>query len=173
MDDEVEVPSMHVVLADQPGGIGLRHRRLKALAFAYELAAHVGVTGVRAHGEGCQQRTLDQQMRIMAHDLAVLARAGFGLIGIDHEIAWTRIVLGRERPFWAGREAGTAPATQAGILDFGDDGVVPLFDQRLGAVPGTARLGPRQPPVVEAVEVLEDPVLVPESHGGSVPSLRS
>ena len=87
MDEEVEVPAVDVVLADQLGLIGLGDRRLEPLALADELAAHVGVAGVRAHREGGEQRALDQQMRIVPHDLAVLAGAGLGLVGIDHEVA--------------------------------------------------------------------------------------
>ena len=76
VDEEVEVPAVDVVLADQLGRVGLVDRRLQALALADELAAHVGVAGVRPHRERGQQRALDQQMRIVPHDLAVLAGAG-------------------------------------------------------------------------------------------------
>ena len=76
VDDDVEVPAVDVVLADQLGLVGLIDRRLQALALADELAAHVDEAGVRPHGEGGEQRALDQQVRIVAHDLAVLARAG-------------------------------------------------------------------------------------------------
>ena len=110
VDDEVEVPAVDVVLADQLGRVGLVDGRLQALALADELAAHVDVAGVRAHGEGGEQRALDQQVRIVPHDLAVLAGAGLALVGIDDEVGGPRIALGHERPLEAGREAGAAAA---------------------------------------------------------------
>ena len=160
VDEEVEVPAVDVVLADQLGLVGLGDRRLQVLALADELAAHVDVAGVRAHGEGGEQRALDQQVRIVPHDLAVLAGAGLGLVRIDHEVGGPRIALGHERPLEAGREARAAAPAQARDLDLVDDPVVALVDQRLGVVPGAARAGAGQLPVLEAVEVLEDAVLV-------------
>ena len=162
VDDEVEIPAVDVVLADQPGRIGLGDRRLQPLALADELAAHVGVAGVRPHREGGEQRALDQQMRVVAHDLPVLAGAGLGLVGIDDEVVGPGIALGHERPLEARRKAGAAAAAQAGVLDLGDDPVVALVDQGLGVVPGAARLGAGELPVLEAVEVPEDAVLVLE-----------
>ncbi len=87
MDEKVEVPAVDVVLADQLGRIGLGDRGFEPLALADELAAHVGVAGVCPHRERCQQGALDQQMRIVPHDLAILAGAGLGLVRVDHEIA--------------------------------------------------------------------------------------
>ncbi len=57
------------------------------LALADEFAAHIDVAGMRAHREAGDQAAFDQQMRIVPHDLAVLAGAGLGLVGIDDEIA--------------------------------------------------------------------------------------
>ena len=122
VDVEIEVPAVDVVLADQLGLIGLVDRGLQALALADELAADVDVAGVRAHGEAGDQAALDQQMRIVPHDLAVLAGAGLGLVGIDDEIVRPAVrLLGHERPFEAGREAGAAAAAQAGRLHLVDD----------------------------------------------------
>ncbi len=140
VDVEVEVPAVDVVLADQLGLVGLVDRRLQPLALADELAAHIDVAGVRAHREAGDQAALDQQMRIVPHDLAVLAGAGLGLVGIDDEIVRPAVrLLRHERPFQAGREAGAAAAAQARRLHLVDDGVAALFEDRLGAVPGAAR----------------------------------
>jgi hypothetical protein len=87
---------------------------------------------MRAHGETGDQAALDQRVRIVAHDVAVLAGAGLGLIGIDDEIVRPPVgLLGHERPFQAGREAGAAAAAQAGRLHLVDDPVAALFDQPL------------------------------------------
>ena len=61
-----------------------------------------------------EQRAFDQEMRIVAHDVPVLAGAGLGLVGIDHEIVRTAVgLLRHERPFEAGGKAGAAAAAQA------------------------------------------------------------
>ena len=163
-DIDVERPAVDVVLADQLGLIGLIDRGLQMLALADEFAAHIDVAGMRAHREACEQAALDQEMRIVPHDLAVLAGAGLGLVGVDDEIARPAVggFLGHERPFQAGRKARPAAAAQARGLHLVDDPVAALVDDRLGAVPGAAAARALEPPVVEAVEVLEDAILVVE-----------
>src|SRR5579871_5733 len=102
-------------------------------------------------------------MRIVAHDLAVLARAGFGFIGVDHEITRTPVgLLGHERPFESGRKPGAAAAALARGLDLVDDGVPASRQDCLGAVPGAARARGIKRPAVMTVEIFEDAVLVGE-----------
>ena len=48
---------------------------------------------MRAHGEAGDQAALDQVMRIVAQDLAVLAGAGLGFVGIDDEIVRAAVAL--------------------------------------------------------------------------------
>ena len=86
MHEEVEIAAVDVVLADQLGVVGLIDRGLQPLALADEFAANIDVAGVRRHGAAGDQAPLDQQMRIVPHDLAVLAGAGLGLVGVDDEI---------------------------------------------------------------------------------------
>ena len=165
MEIQVEIPAMDIVLADQPGFIGLVDRGLQALAFAHEFAADVDVARVRGHGRAGIEAALDQQMRVVPHDLAVLAGAGLGLVGIDDEIVRpVANLLGHERPFQAGRKArATAPAL-ARRLHLVDQPVAAFFEKRLGAVPGAARARAFEAPVVLAVEIEEDAVLVGEHH---------
>src|SRR5579863_10142365 len=68
--------------------------------------------------------------------------------------------LGHERPFEAGRKTGTTASTQPRCLDLVDDGVATLFENRLGAIPSTASLRATQPPIMAAIEVSENAVLV-------------
>ena len=75
MQMKVEVPAVRVVLADQLRVIGLVDRRLQHLALADELAADIDVGDMRPHGEGREQRAFDEQMRIVAHDVPILAGA--------------------------------------------------------------------------------------------------
>src|SRR6202035_2235203 len=107
------------------------------------------------------QAALDQEMRIMPHDLAVLARAGLRLVGIDHEIGRPPVrLLRHERPFQPGRETGAATPAQAGGLDLVDDVVAPLLEDRLGAVPGAAAARAVEGEILAAVEIAEDAILV-------------
>ncbi len=171
-DVEIERPAVDIVLADQFCLIGLIDRGLQMLALADELAAHVDVAGVRAHREAREQASLDEQMRIVPHDLAVLAGAGLGLVGIDHEIARPSVLgfLGHERPFHAGRKTRATPAAQAGGFHLIDDPVPAFVDDGLGTVPCATLARALEAPVVEAVEVFEDAILVVE-HSQNFPNI--
>ena len=165
MDVEIEGKAVDVVLADELRRIGLLDRRLEVLALADEFAADVDVADIGAHGEAGDQAALDQQMRVVPHDLAVLAGAGLGLVGVDHEVMRPAVgLLGHERPFQPGRKAGAAAPAQAGGLHLVDDPVAALLQDPLGAVPGAARAGAVEPPVVKAVEIEKDAILVLEHH---------
>ena len=99
------------VFAEQAGIIGLVDRGLEDFGFVGVFAADVDVAGRGAHGGAGDQAALDQLMRIVADDVAVLAGAGLALIGIDHEVAGAAIGgFGHEGPLHAGWEAGAAAA---------------------------------------------------------------
>ena len=175
MQIKIEVPAVDVAGADQLCVVGFVDRRLQPLALADELPAYVDVGGVRAHGEGGEQRALDQELRVVAHDVPVLAGAGLGLVRIDHEIVRAAVrLLRHERPFEPGGEARAAAAAQARRLYLLDDRLVPARDHRRGAVPGAARARGLKPPAMVAVEILEDAVLVLQHHSrlGLRPLLR-
>ena len=170
MDVDLELPARAAgVLAEQAGRVRFLDRLDQVLRLVVELAAHVDVGGMRLHREARDQAALDQQVRIVAQDVAILAGAGLGLVGVDHEIVRPVLhFLGHERPLQAGREARAAAAAQAGLLHLVDDPVAALVEDRLGVVPGAALARALEPPVVEAVEVGEDAVLVGE-HGPHSP----
>src|SRR5882672_8596084 len=163
VDEEVEVEAVDVVLADQFGFVSLIDRRLQPLTFTDELAAHIDVTGVSAHCEAGDQAALDEKMRIVPHNVAILAGPGLGLIGVDHKIMGpVASLLGHERPLEPGWEPSAAATAQARVLDLADDGVAAFLQDRLGAVPGAARTGAGQAPVAAAVEIAKDAILVIE-----------
>ena len=147
VDDDVEVPAVDVVLADQPGVIGLLHGCLEALALADELAADVDVGDVRIHRAAGEQAALDEVVRIVPQDLAVLAGAGLGLVGVDEQLVRPPVVgLGHEGPFERGGEPCPAAAAQARGLDLVGDPVAALVDEALGAAPTRrAHARPRGP----------------------------
>jgi hypothetical protein len=153
VNDDVEVVAVEVVLADEVSLIGLRHGRLQPLALADEFAADVDVAGVNAHGEAGNEAALHQQMRIVPHDLAILARAGLRLVGVDDEVVRPPLhrLLGHKRPFESGREAGAAAAALTRGLHLGDDGVAAFLQDRFGAVPGAPRACAGKAPIAPAV----------------------
>ena len=148
------------VLADEPRGIGLLDRRLKPLRLVVELAADIDVGGADPHPDAGQQTALDQLVRIVPQDVAVLAGAGLALVGIDDEIGRPVAGLRHERPFEPGREAGAAAAAQPRLLALVDDPVAALVDHLLGAVPIAASSRAGEMPIVLAVEIGEDAVAI-------------
>src|SRR5690606_12431875 len=130
------------VLAQQASVVGLGHGREQRLGLADELAADVDVSRPRAHREAGYQRAFDQLVRIVADDLAILARTRLGLVGIDHQEARATVLalLRHERPLHASREPRPAAAPQTRRLDLVDDPVLADFHQRLGVVPIAALL---------------------------------
>ena len=115
------------------------------------------------HRERGQHAALDQEMRIVPHDLPVLAGPRLGFVGIDHEVVRTPIrLLGHEGPFQARREAGTAAPAQPGRLHLVDDPVAAHFQQELGAVPRAALPGLFQTGRMQTVQIGEDAILIGE-----------
>src|SRR5262249_61865888 len=124
---DVEGKAVYLVLAYEIGRIVLVLRRLQALAFSDEFSADIDEAGMRAHSETGDQSALDQKMWVVAHDLAVLTGAGLGFIGINHEIMRPAVrLLGHERPFESGREAGAPAPTQPRGLHLVDDPIAAL-----------------------------------------------
>src|SRR5579859_1122711 len=163
-DADVAVPAVDVVLADQPRLGGLDQGRLQAHALQNVFTADVDDAVVGADGVGGQQAAFDEPVRIEAHDLPVLAGAGLGLVGVDHqEVRPLADLLGHEGPLQAGGEAGPAPATQPRRLDLVADPIGRLGEHVGGGVPHPARPCPLEAPVVQTIEVGEDAVLVFEN----------
>ena len=118
---------------------------------------------MRGHGGASDQTPLDQKVRVVPHDLAVLARAGLRLVGVDHEIMRpVADLLGHERPLQPGRKARTAPPALAGGLDLIDQPIPALVQDRLGAVPSAPGARAGEAPVALAVEVAKDAVFISE-----------
>src|SRR6476661_2698820 len=155
------------VLADQTSLISLGNGALQDTGFLDEFAADIDIGGARAHREAGDQRALDQLVRIVADDLAVLAASGLGLIGVDdQEVGFAGLgLLGHEAPLHAGRETGTAAASQARRLDLLDDRVLADGEQAFGVVPVAAGARGLQPRLLETVDVGKDAVLVRKRPG--------
>src|SRR5262249_44395398 len=66
------------------------------------------------------RHALDQRMRVVAEDVAILERAGLALVGVADEVLVACVLLRHEAPLEPGREARAAPSAQRRLLDFGD-----------------------------------------------------
>ena len=90
-----------------------------------------------------------------------LAGSRLAFISVNDQIlgsAITRLV--HEAPLHPGGEASPATASQPAGLNLVDDPVSALLHDLLGLVPLAPGHGPLDPPVVAAIDVGEDPVLV-------------
>src|SRR5690606_27267750 len=104
------------VLAPVAGRTGLREFGLHLLLDVVELAADVDVARLRAEGPAGDHAALEQQMRVALEQHVVLERPRLALVGVDAQVLRLRVVLRHEAPLQARREAGAAPAAQAGAL---------------------------------------------------------
>ena len=120
VDLEVEVLLAEQLRPDHAGGAGLVDGRLEDARLPGELAADVDVGEVDVERVAGERDPLDEQVRVVLHDVAVLEGAGLGLVGVDREVAGPD-VLGQEGPLQAGGEAGAAAAAQVGLLHLVDD----------------------------------------------------
>ena len=152
-DIDVEIPAgPGGVLADQPRVISLADRLFERDPLIDIFAADIDVAGVRAHRVGGDQAALDQQVRIVAHDFPVLARARLGFVSVDDQIVRPFAdFLGHEGPFQAGRETGAATAAQARRLHLVDDPVLTEAQQVGRGIPRAPLLRGLKPRIVNAV----------------------
>ena len=162
MQVNIEVPATAAgVSANKTGLVGLVDRKLKVEVFVVVFASDVDVGGVRAHREAGDQAAFDQFVRIVAHDVPILARSRLALVGVDHEICRPAVRdLGHERPLHAGGKPGAAAPAQPGRFHLVDDRVAPA-QQYLGRlVPVTTRPRARKTPIVLAIQVGENPIAI-------------
>lgn len=103
-------------------------------------------------------------MRVLPHDLAILAGTRLTLVGVDNQVSGGVALfptLGvHERPLHSTGETGTTTSSKARRLDLGNDPIVSLGNHLLGLVPVTVLHGALKIGAVVAVQVGEDAVLV-------------
>ena len=119
IDDEVagEVGA-HDVLAQKPGGIGLVDRALQAVIRQIELAADVDERMAHLQREGRDQHRLDQLVRRVLENPAILERARLAFVGVGAQVVRLGVAQLDHRPFATDRKCGAAVAEDAGRRDF-------------------------------------------------------
>jgi hypothetical protein len=146
-DDLQAVAGVHDVRPGVAGLIRLGNCLPKPADHVQHLATDIDEGVVRPDRVRGDDHTLDQRVRRGQHQRDVLAGAGLGLVGVDHQVLGLRVVLRDEAPLHSGGEACTAAAPQAGVLDQGDNlgrlhleggtqGVVPATPFVVGHLPG-------------------------------------
>merc|ERR1719461_2525934 len=124
----------------------------------------VDVAGPGSHGGASDQAAFNQSVRVVPHDLAILASSWLALVSVDHQVLGAAVVwLVHEAPLEAAGEASTTPASQTAGLDLVNDPLATLLHDLLGLVPLPALHGSLEPPVMAAIDVGEDSVSI--SHG--------
>ena len=117
VDIDVDTAAEHVlaqpaVLVGLGGGFFQMLERL-----VMELAAQVVVGDRRTGGIAGDGHAFQHRMRIEAQDVAVLAGARLGFVGIAEDVLLHAGALGHEAPLQAGGEARAAATAQPGTLD--------------------------------------------------------
>ncbi len=97
----------------EPAILGtLFERGLEMLVRLPELPTNVVVTDRRADHVTADGHALDQLVRVITQDIAILERARLALVGIAHDVFLSRRVARHERPLQARRETRAATAAQ-------------------------------------------------------------
>ena len=144
-------------------GVGLVERLLQPLEPEGELAAEVDEGLGHLEGVGRDEHALEDLVRVALNEQVVLEGGRLGLVAVDHEVGDR--VLAQHRPLAPGREAGAAPAEQAGRVDLGRHrlgGHGQRLAQRLVAARGQVAL--QRVGVVEAQARRDDLGSVRDGH---------
>lgn len=106
-------------------------------------------------------------MRVLPHNLSVLACSRLALVGVDDQVSRLGVLvpaLGvHETPLHTGWETSATASSESRCLDLRDEPLVPLLYDFLGLVPVAVLHRALQVGAVVAVEVGEDAVLIPQT----------
>ena len=100
-------------------------------------------------------------MRIVAHDLAVFTRTGFGFVRVDHQIGRPSVAfLGHERPFQTGRETRATATAQTGRFHIIYNPIAALIDDTGRAIPRPTRHRALKAAIPHPVDVGKNAILI-------------
>ena len=110
-------------LAEVAGRACLGQRLLETLVLDPYLAMDIVVSGADSHGISRDDHPLDEDVRVVADDVAILEGARLALVRVAHQVLGAGELPRHETPLQPGREARAAAAAQGGFLHLGDDRV--------------------------------------------------
>jgi len=108
------------ILAEVPRGAGFLERLFEAQIDFEDFTVDVVVAAPAPHGITGDDHALDDGVRVVAQDVAILESARLALVGVAHDVLLARKLPRHEAPLQAGGEARTAAAAQPRSLDFLD-----------------------------------------------------
>src|SRR3954469_7142015 len=137
VDPELErVVGAEDAVAQVALGLRLLDRLLEARGLQVVLTADVDERARGADDVRRDDHALDEHVRRLLHELAVLERAGLGLVGVADEVLVHR-ALGQEGRLLAHREAGAAAAADPRAVELGEH-VLAAHPERLAQRPVAA-----------------------------------
>merc|ERR1719400_1763539 len=145
----------------EAGIIGLPDGLLQIGSLVVELSSDVDVTSPGTHSGTSNQAALHQGVRVVAHDLTILASSWLAFIGIDNQVFGAAVIrFVHEAPLETTGESSTAPSPEPARLDLIYDPLAPLLHNLLGLVPLASLHGTLQPPVMATINVSKDSVRI-------------
>ncbi len=141
-------------LAHEAGVGGLGDRRLQDVGLELVLAADVDERLVDLTRIGGDGDALDEHVRALLHQLAVLERPRLGLVGVADQVL-DHVAVGQEGDLAPHLESGAAAAADARVHDLGQDvlgGHAQRLAQHLVAAAALVHLKRVQSRLVDAVE---------------------
>lgn len=81
------------ILANQASLVGLVDRVLENGSLVVEFTTDVDVGGRGVHGAARNEAALDELVRVLAHNLTILACSRLTLIGVDNEVSWFGVLI--------------------------------------------------------------------------------
>ncbi|GMT31566.1 hypothetical protein PFISCL1PPCAC_22863, partial [Pristionchus fissidentatus] len=170
VDKDVEVvASSEAVLAEETRLQSLVDGLLENDGFVVELSTDVDVGSTSAHCHSSDEAALNELVRVVSHDLAILARSRLSLVSVNYEVLRTAIEgLLHESPLHSGRETGSSATAQSRGGHLLQNPVLALENDFLRLVPISSLHGSLETVVVAAVQIGEDTVLILEVSVGSL-----
>ena len=132
MREDVEVEAgAQDIFAEIVVGVGLCDGGVDDSLLHRELAAQVGVCGMRTDGAARDHDSLDDAVRIEFELVAIREGAGLALVGVAAQVDRLLRVLRDEAPLDAGRKRRAAASAQIRVLDLVDNLLGLHLEQRL------------------------------------------
>ena len=162
VDKQVKVVAGAASVGSKEAGIiGFLDGLLQVGGLVVELSSDVDVASPGTHGSTSNQAALHQGVRVVPHDLTILASSRLTFVSIDDQVLGAAIVrLVHEAPLETTGESSSTPPSQPTGLDLVNDPLATLLHNLLGLVPLASLHGSLQPPVVATVNVSEDSVSI-------------
>ena len=156
VDDHLDpVAAAEDVLAQVAGLVRLGDGAVEDVGHRRVLAPDEHEPPARAGGQRRDRDPLDQLVRVLLHQLAVLERARLRLVGVAAQVL-RHLAAGQERGLLSHREAGPAAAAQPGLLEHAEQllglQVAKGALQRAVAAQAPVGVDRGQPGLVDALE---------------------